>query len=310
MNTNDKVLLALLAVVVGAIIFCNCKSKKEGYKQVFFNPELNTITNASFNSNLDPKNLNMRFDSTAYSGHTRGSAPEQDMLAFSASQNKEGFGIVTNPQNDSTSISNVNQEYTSIPDFSYLGSEGTEQQKLQANKKWKATSSTPNTLDYTLPSELLPQQDLRNTTSTRDPTDPTNFMYTRSLTSNLKKRNHNESDRFRGDLDISPIRSGLWDVSMNQNDLVKGYFGYYTDIQGTSDLQDVVFSHARDGDDPETSSQKLSTFLSKLNADMLKPNLAYGKPTGINHGNLQSQYTTSNPWYDSVNKVGKSDYNL
>lgn len=400
MNTNT-ILFILLLILLGALIFCSCSSKKEGYTNMFYNGDLNNsiLSRPTFSSNLDPTNPNMRFDPHVYGGFIKGQSPPNEMLATSNMTNTDAgldstatinaysmsqYDALSHPQSsrenfalsmpsgvrDQTTSGVSNGTYTAgindaaqftkysdystyaagsglgakntsdqtiaklslsgspsasrvagggdygviDTDFSSLAGDNTEQSKLQATKKWKATLSNkiPNTLDYTTPKELLPTPDMRQTVM-RDPSDPSNFMYDRTIFAPLKKRNHNEADRFRGDLDISPVKTGWFDVASQPDvDLVKGYFGYFNDIQQYSDLQDVAYTHSKDDNGADTlqATDKLNTLLTKLNTQMVKPNLAYGRPQALNFGPLQSQYTTSNPWHDSVNNAGKANYQL
>jgi hypothetical protein len=187
-------------------------------------------------------------------------------------------------------------------DFAYLATAGNvQQQKMQDTKKYKASldNSVPNTLEYTLPSELLPTPDMRQPLM-RDPSDPSNFMYDRTVFAPLKSRNLNTPDRIRGDLDIQPIKIGYFDVStVPQIDLSKGYFGYYNDIEQTQDLQDIAYQKTRDTDGGDTmqSTQKLDRLLTALNQDMMKPKAVYATPPPLNFGPIKNE---SNPWYNNM----------
>jgi hypothetical protein len=194
-------------------------------------------------------------------------------------------------------------------DFAFLATSGNaKQQQMQDTRKYKASldNAIPNTMEYTLPSELLPTPDMRQPMM-RDPSDPSNFMYDRTLFAPLKSRNLNTPDRVRGDLDIQPIKTGYFDVATQPEvDLAKGYFGSYVDISQYQDLQDIAYEHTRDanGGDLMQSDQKLGRLLTALNQDMMKPNVAYSTPPPLNFGPLKQD---SNPWYnsatDTVNSV-------
>jgi hypothetical protein len=175
-------------------------------------------------------------------------------------------------------------------EFAYLGMdantiEGQENARKNWEQKYSQTMAAqkPNTLDYTNPKDLLPVPDLR-TPLMRDPSDPENFMYTRTLFAPLKTRNHNEGDRIRGDLNIQPIKTGWFDIATVPSiDLIKGYFGYYNDISEYTDVQDAIYQKDRDlTNDPERALQTQSALqnISKLNSkSMMSPNLAYGSAT-------------------------------
>ena len=175
-------------------------------------------------------------------------------------------------------------------EFAYLGMDAnTVSGQEGARKEWEQkysqtmTSQKPNTLDYTSPKDLLPVPDLR-TPLMRDPSDPENFMYTRTLFAPLKTRNHNEGDRIRGDLNIQPVKTGWFDIATVPSiDLIKGYFGYYNDISEYTDVQDAIYQKDRDlNTNPQRALQTQSALqnMTKLNSQaMTSPNLAYGSAT-------------------------------
>jgi hypothetical protein len=175
--------------------------------------------------------------------------------------------------------------YKKIPsDLASLGSDGTFQSRkvnsdAMVYKQSLNNNYNPNTLKYTVPKDLLPAPDMRQPLA-RDPSDPSNFMYDRTIFAPLKKRNHNEADRIRGDLDIEPVKTGWFDIATVPTvDLVKGYFGYYNDIQEYQDLQDIAYTRARNqatGQSTSKSTTALSELTTMMNKDMLKPRLAYG----------------------------------
>lgn len=176
-------------------------------------------------------------------------------------------------------------------EFAYLGMDANTVSGQDVSRKdWQQkysqtlTSEKPNTLDYTHPKDLLPVPDLR-TPLMRDPSDPENFMYTRTLFAPLKTRNHNEGDRIRGDLNIQPIKTGWFDIATVPSiDLIKGYFGYYNDISEYTDVQDAIYQKDRDLQaDPQRALKTQSALNSIANkmtqSQLLTPNLAYGNAT-------------------------------
>jgi hypothetical protein len=215
--------------------------------------------------------------------------------------------MLANTLNMTTSQGNANFGSAGT-DFAYLATPGSvQQQKMQETRKYKASldNSIPNTLEYTLPSELLPTPDMRQPLM-RDPSDPSNFMYDRTLFAPLKTRNINTPDRFRGDLDIQPIKTGMWDFATNPAvDNAKGYFSYFNDINQYQDLQDISYQRARDSNGGELmqSSQKLNNLLTSLNNDMMKPNPVYASPPPLNFGPLKQE---NNPWYNSATNTVNS----
>lgn len=356
MLNSRTILFGLLIILVGALIFCSCNQKRrEGYGNVYYNKDLDptTLTRPTFNSNLDPRNMNVRSDPYAYGGYIRGVSPDKDNLAsynkIATSGSREGFNSVPSDQtagatssgrytsgmNDALSyVEYIDSEYDGLPgsvptgsnssdynvidsDFAKLASDGTFQSaKMQtAAQKYKASMNNrnPDTLKYTTPQELLPAPDMRQPLM-RDPSDPSNFMYDRTLFAPLKKRNRNEADRFRGDLDIEPVKTGWFDIATIPTvDLVKGYFGYYNDITQYQDLQDIAYTrNAREatGQDAGASTQKLTASMSAINQDMMRPSLKYATPPKLDFGPMEDSYKNSNPWYNTLTGNSKRDFEL
>jgi len=190
-----------------------------------------------------------------------------------------------------SSVSRPGSDFERVKgEFAYLGMDAnTVSGESNARKDWEQKYSQtlatqkPNTLDYTSPKDLLPVPDLR-TPLMRDPSDPENFMYTRTLFAPLKTRNHNEGDRIRGDLNIQPVKTGWFDIATVPSiDLIKGYFGYYNDISEYTDVQDAIYQKDRDlTTNPQRALQTQSALqnITKLNSQaMTAPNLAYGSAT-------------------------------
>ena len=367
MHNSKIILIGLLVILVFSLIYCSCNKKKENYADLYYNKGLDPsiLTRPSFNSNLDPNNPNMRFDSNVYGGFISGNSPSAGNLASynmvasdalgnqsyynPARSSKEGFAVhprmrsvvqpsdaqpsdaqfdpsvgqnvgtvdaaqyvtyadtdyeglsADNPQGDSPS-KNSNGYGTVANDFASLGNDGTFQAtKLNsAAATYKASLNNnynPNTLKYTVPKDLLPAPDMRQPLA-RDPSDPSNFMYDRTVFAPLKKRNHNEADRFRGDLDIEPVKTGWFDIATVPTvDLVKGYFGKFSDIEQYQDLQDISYQRAREeatGKDTTASTTALSNLTAMITKDMVKPKLAYATqpnlamPTGNAWGQKRS----------------------
>ena len=217
------------------------------------------------------------------------------------SQNqKMNLGKMSISMNEGTNPASTSYQSMGT-DFAYLATPGSVAlQKAQADKKYKVSldNSIPNTLEYTLPSEMLPTPDMRQPL-VRDPSDPTNFMYDRTLFAPLKSRNRNTPDRVRGDLDIQPIKTGYFDISTVQSvDLAKGYFGYFNDIQETTDLQDVAYSRSSDtGAETTTSSARLNNLLTALNKNMMKPKPAYGVVPPLKFGPIDQN---NNPYWNDA----------
>jgi hypothetical protein len=359
MLNSRTLLFGLLIILVGALILCSCDNKKrEGYGNVYYNKGLDpsTLSRPTFNSNLDPQNMNVRSDPYSYGGYIRGASPGKEHLASynkMSSPRRERFdsvpaagdqtsgqavsnGSYTSGMNDALSyVEYIDSEYDGLPgsmpsganssdynvidsDFAHLASDGTFQAtKMQsAAQKYKSSLSNinPDTLKYTTPSELLPAPDMRQPLM-RDPSDPSNFMYDRTIFAPLKKRNHNEADRIRGDLDIVPVKSGWFDIATIPSvDLVKGYFGYYNDIQEYQDLQDISYARARNeatGTDSSAATQKLLATMTNSNNDMTKPSLKYASAPKLDFGPMNNNSQTSNAWYNiNSGRVSNTQFQL
>jgi hypothetical protein len=258
-----------------------------------------------FHSNLDPANPNISSDPYAYGGFIKGSGcPDNEQLAvtnnpsntnvYSSMQQpgptREKFEFQTGAYTGGLNNFNVK---TPSNDFSGIVDETTSPKKAAPVKY----SSGPNTLEYTTPKELLPTPDMRQTLS-RDPSDPSNFMYDRTLFAPLKKRNPNEADRFRGDLDIAPIKTGWFDIATNPSvDLTKGYFGYYNDITEYQDIQDIAYQRSRD-ESNEAVSQKLNTALSQVSKEITDLNPLYEPMLP-----MRLPVDNNNPWYNEKSET-------
>jgi hypothetical protein len=316
MNNSRTILISLLLILVAFLIYCNCTKNKENYADMYYNNRLDSSISSrpTFNSNLDPNNMNLRFDPNVYGGFIKGNSPEignlssenkvstvhnsreryshapgtTDAAQFVAYQDTDYGGLPQDNQgNNSVSQNSKNKGgYETVSnDFASLAGDGTFQsskvkEDADIYKSSLSNNYNPNTLKYTVPKDLLPAPDMRQPLS-RDPSDPSNFMYDRTVFAPLKKRNHNEADRIRGDLDIEPVKTGWFDIATVPTvDLVKGYFGYFNDIQEYQDLQDIAYSRARSQStgqksEEESSTTALSDLTGMINKDMLRPRLAY-----------------------------------
>ena len=179
--------------------------------------------------------------------------------------------------------------------------------QYQAGLTKKYQASSQELMDS---SAMLPVPDMRQA-STRDPSDPANFLFDRAVFSKLKPRYGTVADKVRGDLSITPLKTGWFDVAATPStDLARGYFGTFTDIQQSSDLQDAVYTRdaakgAGSADDSFTTSinDRVNNVTQALAKQAAQPNLAFGVAPAMSFGPLQQQYTTANPWYDSVSQI-------
>lgn len=272
---------------------------------------LSAFSRPTFNSNLDPTNPNLRFDPNVYGGFIRGNpTTPQNLAVAQPMENSFPLGIQggeiidaasvlpagphqqpQSPQQPQPSKEPFNLRLPPI-DFSSVVKDTT-QNFAGPTSKSELTMKLQNPNDYITPQEMLPIPDMRQPLA-RDPSDPANFMYDRTLFAPLKKRNLNYSDRLRGDLDIQPIKTGWFDIATIPHiDLTKGYFGYYTDINQFQDLQDVVYERNR-GD--AAAGTELTTILENIDKDMTKPNLKYAPRPELQVANVPME---GNSWGQS-----------
>lgn len=113
------------------------------------------------------------------------------------------------------------------------------------NEKREKESFRPD-LSYT--GAQLPKLGIEN--KFKDPTDPTNYMYDRTLFAPLKRRNGgNQTDFIRGDIYVAPNRFGWFDVPSNPGtDLNPGFFNLnYPSYEETTEGQDTKVERKNQG---------------------------------------------------------------
>lgn len=119
----------------------------------------------------------------------------------------------------------------------------------------KIGSGTPV---YQETTDVMPVPDMKGAVMTVDPTDPNNFIYDRTIFAPLKRRYGADVDYIRGDLMIPQQQRGWFDISpASQNDIVKGYFENYIDIQQATQIQDSLYERTL------TEEQKLDAKLNQ-----------------------------------------------
>ena len=349
-------LLVLAVVVIVVIIGIAVSWKKEGYAPLYYNKGMdgNILSRGKFHANLDPTNPSLISDPNVYGGYIKGISPmvgdlaatNQEARSFalngakprvslSDERNLIRNGRLSAGVNDAAQY--VNTRASQKESFQLINEQGqvpgqgeyekmntdfaaaVSEKKMQAAKKSAYMKNNqninPELLEYTVPSELLPAPDMRAPME-RDPSDPANFMYDRTLFAPLKARNHNTPDRVRGDIDIAPIKTGWFDsASIPQVDLAKGYMGYFNDIQETMDIQDIAFSRERDQKLEKKqgvlqADRKMNQIMSSMGESMMKPKLAYASPPPLDFGPLQNNYTDNDPWYNSNLKMSATPFSL
>lgn len=114
---------------------------------------------------------------------------------------------------------------------------------LTSNQVGNVLGATINggTPDYV--ETALPLGDIHNVSM--DPTQPENFMYTRTVFAPLKRQYGNGVDYYRGDIPITQEYRGWFDVRpATQKDVVTGYFDRYIDIQQETAIKDAQWTRS------------------------------------------------------------------
>ena len=267
---KDKYLYLVIAVLAAILYFQTCKKSKEGfYDGRMYIPDLDPkmMSRTTFDASMRNGYVNDRIDPYISSGVVKNDSDNIYLATYNDSIEplpqqviREGFSsdIMREAPGAVDAASYINKDFANMV--------------ADVEAPVSKESSKPNTLEYNTPKELLPVPDMRQTLM-RDPSDPTNFMYDRTLFAPLKKRNLNEADRFRGDLDIPVMKTGWFDIATIPHvDLVKGYFGYYNDIEQYQDIQDMVQESRRDtGEGKLQANKMLNSIITSDNEDKLKP---------------------------------------
>lgn len=272
----------------------------EGYPNSS-NNSLNYFSRPTFTSNLDPNNPNLRFDPHVYGGYIRGTQPEIQNLAATNTVQSTAFNTSCGGECRDT----INGEYNTLINDSaaYI-----DYSSLIGDNNRKEKELKGGSVRYEEPSSLLPTPDMRNPLL-RDPSSPENYMYERTIFAPLKSRNRGEPDRFRGDLDIAPIKTGWFDIASTPSvDLSKGYFGYFNSIDEVQENNDHLFSRARGNLQAQAA---IDANVNRNVEEMTTPKLAYDNPPPLNFGPINNaHYGQENPWYNTNSGVANRSYEL
>ncbi len=233
MTNTCCIILGTVVAIIALVILYKKVISKEGYNEVLLSPQLNDymVQRPTFKGELSP-----RFDPyRTGGGYIKSSYPPM---------NAQGAGVT--PLSDNEMImSGTGSAITSAQDSDFA-SIATEKENIKDYQKAcgsiseDVVSEFKKAQGYTDPSQLLPIPDIRS--CVKDPSDPENYMYDRTLFAPLKRRHGNiPVDFIRGDLYIEPIRTGWFDTpSIPSVDLQKGAVSI---ISGpTLDSEDALWS--------------------------------------------------------------------
>lgn len=244
MNKTTVIVILVLAVLA-VVVIVKMKKNKEGYSEVMLqnNDEDNYVQRPSFKAELAP-----RFDPyRTGGGFIKSSFAPLEMQAagvtpLSDNEYVESATGSLTPNSDSD-FSSIATDKENIKE--YTGSCGKVGEDAVAEFK-KAQG-------YMDPSQMLPIPDTRD--CLKNPSDPENYMYDRTLFAPLKRRHADiPVDYIRGDLYIPPIRTGWFDTpSVPSIDLQKGAISVISDP--AIDSTDTIYSRGAPIVSPQEEEQ-------------------------------------------------------
>jgi hypothetical protein len=263
MQMDKQLLIVLLVGLVIVFIMCSCsKNDKEMYVDGAYNPQTlsNVKNNALFAQPQFAADLTPRFDGVTSAGTIYGNpAPIQYQASYITPVSQMGMpqsqSVPQQAMHPNRPVELFNQPQRIATNFAQMG--GSVPQKAAADQYQTEDKISSNqiahmigsgTPEYQETSELMPTPDMKGTI-TVDPTDPKNFMYDRTIFSQLKRRYGNGVDFFRGDLQIPQEQRGWFDIMpAAQTDIVTGYFDNYIDIQQTTYIKDAEYERTLPAD--------------------------------------------------------------
>jgi hypothetical protein len=264
MSLDRKLLIAMLIVFVAYIVY-NSYSNKENFKVTsqmgaYNNNPLATdeSNNALFAQPTFKADLSPRFDAVTPGSIYVNPPP----VAYQASP--------ITPVSQMDPQSSIPSQYyqQQIPSQYYQQQIPTNFEEMGADANSTLTSDQVMNIQnkigsgtpvYQETTDVMPLPDMKGAVMTVDPTDPNNFIYDRTIFAPLKRRYGADVDYFRGDIMIPQQQRGWFDISpASQNDVVKGYFENYIDIQQATQVQDSLYERTL------TQEQKLDAKLNQF----------------------------------------------
>lgn len=281
MNNRKKGIVVIIACVVVLVIalVVHGKKKKEGYAEIMIAPSYDDfmVSRPTFKADLsprfDPYRMGGGYIKTKYpaanqqaAGITPLSDSEgnwsdsdvsregyDDEVMIEKDASTEGYAAFSSNGNYPTEVNFSVSSANGVPvpaadnkDFVSIGLDKAEDlgyAKGCSALKEDAVTKFKSSMGYADPEELLPTPDIRS--CLKDPSDPLNYMYDRTIFAPLKRRNANVfADYIRGDLAITPNRFGWFDTpAIPSVDLVKGAMSI---LSGASiDSEDALYQTAR-----------------------------------------------------------------
>lgn len=188
-----------------------------------------------------------RFDPYRNSGTIRGSQPTELTQTAIGSEYRlyeknvpahENFSEKIKKSSNNNNMSSIQFEEIDAPNE--MNSQTNFARLTDMNNDVAQANKQSNRPDLSYQAAQLPKLGIEN--KFKDPTDPTNYMYDRTLFAPLKRRNGNQqTDFIRGDIYVAPNKFGWFDVPSNPGtDLNPGFFNLnYPSVEATVEGQEI-----------------------------------------------------------------------
>lgn len=243
-KTANTVIILLVALAVVAIIVKVTKKKKEGYSELMISNDDAYVQRPTFKAELAP-----RFDPyRTGGGYIKSAFPPLEM---------QGAGV--SPLSDNEYVDSATGSLTENfdNDFASVATEKEDVKEFNGSCGKigeDVVSEFKKAQGYLDPSQMLPIPDVRS--CLKDPSDPENYMYDRTLFAPLKRRHADiPVDYIRGDIFVQPIRVGWFDTpSIPSVDLQKGAVSIITDP--AIDSTDTIYNRGASIRSPQQEEQE------------------------------------------------------